>query len=104
MLREAETARPGPPSPALSALDEADYQRYLRARGGNLKKAAQLLHRTLVWRKEFDVGKQPGDMGMCLRGAVPLRVLCTAGLMIALHQTKMGAPGGNGCTDTCHGT
>ncbi|KAG2451489.1 hypothetical protein HYH02_004087 [Chlamydomonas schloesseri] len=33
--------------------DDATVQRYLRARNGNVHKAAKLLHGTLLWRKDF---------------------------------------------------
>lgn len=37
--------------------DDATIQRYLRARNGNVHKAAKLLHGTLLWRKEFKTGE-----------------------------------------------
>ncbi len=41
-----------------AACDASTIDRYLRARQGDVKKAAKLLHGTLKWREEFNVGEQ----------------------------------------------
>ncbi|GLI58713.1 hypothetical protein VaNZ11_000466 [Volvox africanus] len=40
----------------LGSCDTAMVMRYLRARNGHVRKAASMLHATLMWRAEFGVG------------------------------------------------
>jgi hypothetical protein len=47
-------------------------ERYLKARGNNVRRAARLLKATLNWREKINIGKE-----QCLEPALVLDVWCT---------------------------
>lgn len=69
-------------------LDDACLLRYLRARSGNVAKAAAMLQATLEWRREFDVQKV-GQIYPTVAFRNPGLDLVTWKTLFFMHTTKM---------------